>query len=313
MNPKAAKALIISGVIVGGLATGFGAGFLIGHFAKPKVPDFDNVDINAAEDDNNGLLDRYSAAKTAGKDPMVEFTIPELANIALQKFESSEHSYSYGYGNVKSAVNLEIRNATVRNGNEFMEESLSKSAAGAIVNVIVAQRDYQHGLEEGSDVDSYVGTVKDNNVENADWNNATLKEYTTEEYEDTFGKKVSRTSVYIISSKSVLDDGSSVEKTADGYTINMNLDTVKGVARYRKRMMNLSGSEVKSFEYVRLTYKVDNDFNLITTKTNERYAAGMGGVSATCTGELTTYFYTGTTIELPGATEVTNYPTEGGN
>lgn len=312
MNPKAAKALIISGVIVGGLATGFGAGFLIGHFAKPKVPDFDNVDINAAEDDNSGLIERYNAAKTAGKDPMSEFTIPELANIALQKFESHEHSYSYGYGNVKSAVNLEIRNATIKNGNEFMEESLSKSAAGAIVNVIVSQRDYQHGIEEGSDVDSYIGTIKDNNVENADWTNATKTTYTTEEYEDTFGKKVSRTSIYIVSSKSVLED-STIEKTADGYTINMNLDTVKGVARYRKRMMNISGSEVKSFEYVRLTYKVDSDFNLITTKTSERYAAGMGGVSATCTGELTTYFYTGSTMELPGVTETITYPTEGGN
>ena len=42
-------------------------------------------------------------------------------------------------------------------------------------------------------------------------------------YEEKFGKTVSRNSVYIVSSKSVLGD-SSVTKTSDGYTISMNLD-----------------------------------------------------------------------------------------
>ena len=313
LGPKGVKALTITGVIVGGLAVGFGGGFLIGHFAKPKVPDFDNVDINAAEDDNSGLLARYVACKESGKDPTQEFTIPELANISLQKFESYEHSSTFGYGEVQSAVNLDVRDHFVRNGSEFFQESTSKSAQGAIVNVIVAQRDYQHGLEEGSDVDTYVGTINGYDAENPNWSSPTKTTRTTEEYEDTFGKKVSRTSVYIISSKSVLEDGSSVVRTADGYTITMNLDTVKGVARYRKRMIGLSNSEIKSFEYVKLTYNVDNDFNLITSRVNEKYAAGMGGVSATCVGEMRTYYYTGTIVEIPDMNTNTVYPKEGGS
>ena len=150
-------------------------------------------------------------------------------------------------------------------------------------------------------------------VENADWSNASQKNYTTDAYEDTFGKPVSRTSVYIISSKSVLSDGTSIEKTDDGYTITMNMDTTKSIVRYVKRMMNISNSKVNSFEYVRLTYHVDNDFNLISTTYNERYAAGMGGVSATCTGELNTYYFTGSETEIPAINTNTIYPKEGGN
>lgn len=313
LGPKGIKALTIVGVIVGGLAVGFGGGFLIGHFAKPKVPDFDNIDPNAQEDDNSGLLERYNSCKSNGKDPTQEFTIPELANISLQKFESYEHTCTYGYGTVKSAVNLDIRDCSMRNGNEFFQESLSKSNQGAIVNVVVAQRDYQHGIEEGSNVDTYLGTIKDYNVENADWSSATTQTRTTNEYEDEFGKTLNRTSIYIISSKSVLEDGSSVVKTSDGYTITMNLDTVKGVARYRKRMIGISHSEIKSFEYVHLTYYVDNDFNLTKSVVNERYAAGMGGVSATCTGELNTYYFTGTVMEIPEIPNPTVYPSEGGS
>ena len=75
--------------------------------------------------------------------------------------------------------------------------------------------------------------------------------------------------------------------------------------------MNLSGSDVKSFEFVHLTYYVDSDFNLIKSVANEKYAAGMAGVSATVTGELTTYFFTGVNVQIPEINEVTDYPQEG--
>lgn len=308
MGPKLVKALTISGVIVGGLGIGFGGGFLIGHFAKPKVPDF-NIDVNAMEDNNDGLLDRYNEVKEAGKDPLSEFTISELANISLQKFSQSTMSRSYGYGVAKSTVNLTIRNATIRNNDEYLEESLSKSDPGSIMNIVVAQRDYQHGTNDDSNIDSYKGNIS-SDVANPDWNNAEHITYTVASYEEEFGKTVSRPSVYIISSKTVLE-ASTVNKTNDGYSIYMDLHTSNSVARYVKRMMNLSNSEVQSFDYIHLTFFVDSDFNLKKSTVVESYRAGMGGINAPVTNEISTYYFTGTSATMPEANENIDYPREG--
>lgn len=304
---KGIKALILIGVIAGGLVVGGGIGFLTGHFLKPKEVDYSKVDINAVEDDVANLLERYETCKSEGQNPTNVFSISELTNISILKYQSSEKSVAYGYGVADSAVKLDIRNIAMRNGNEYMEESLSKSTGA--MNIVVAQRDYQHGNQQDSPIDSYVGDIK-SDVENPDYSSAKKSDYTVASYEEKFGKAVSRQSVYIISSKTVLED-SSISKVEGGYEIYMNLDTVKSVARYRKRMMNISNSEVASFDYIHLTYTVDDDFNIIKTHVEEKYNAGMGGIKAPVEGKLTTYFFRDVDVTLPESSVNSPIPKEG--
>ncbi|MCR5333191.1 MAG: hypothetical protein K6E11_04165 [Bacilli bacterium] len=306
---KGMRILILAGVIVGGLAVGAGTGYLIGHFGKtPEVVE-EIKDLDAIEDNDANLLDRYEQVKKEGRNPVSVFSISELANISMSKFTSHEYSVAIGYGVANSAVNLDVRNYAIKNGDEYYEESLSKSK-GAI-NIVVCQRDYQHGNEKTSPIDSYTGDIK-TDAEHPDWSKPTKTDYTAESYEEKFGKMVSRPSVYVVSSQSVLDEGSSVEKTADGYQLTMNLDTIKGIARYRKRMMNLSGSNVKKFEYVHLTYYVDDDFNLIRSYVEEKYAAGIAGISANVEGSLSTYFFTDTNdVKIPEIGVNVTFPKEG--
>ena len=306
---KGVRALILVGVIVGGLGAGAGIGLLMGHFLKKPVELSPEVDLNEVEDDVGNLLERYEECIAEGKNPLNTFAIHELANISMQKYTSQEYGVSYSYGNADSAVKLDIRNISIHSGDTYLEESLSKSTAG-IINIVVAQRDIQHGDSDDSDIDSYLGDIK-SDVESPNWSNAKKEYYKASDYEEKFGKKVSRPSVYIVSSKTVLDDGSSISKTEDGYEIAMNLDTIKGVARYRKRMMNLSGSDVKSFEYVHLTYYVDDDFNLLKSHVEEKYAAGMGSISADVTGTLRTYYFPGEKVALPSEGENISIPKEG--
>lgn len=306
---KGARALILVGVIVGGLGAGAGIGLLMGHFLKKPEVLIPEVDLNEVEDDVGNLLERYEACIAEGKNPLNTFAIHELANISMQKYTSHEYGVSYSYGTADSAVDLDIRNISIRSNGTFFEEALSKSKPG-IINIVVAQRDIQYGDEEDSEIVSYLGDVK-SDVESPTWTNAKKEEYVASDYEEKFGKKVSRPSVYIVSSKTVLEDGTSISKTEDGYEIAMNLDTIKGVARYRKRMMNLSGSDVKSFEYVRMTYYVDDDFNLLKSRVEEKYAAGMGNISDDVVGELTTYYFPDEKVALPGEGENVSIPKEG--
>ena len=198
---------------------------------------------------------------------------------------------------------------TIRYNDEYLEESLSKSDPGSIMNIVVAQRDYQHGTNDDSNIDSYRGNIS-SDVTNPDWNNAEHTTYTVASYEEEFGKTVSRPSVYIISSKTVLE-ASTVSKTNDGYSIYMDLHTSNSVARYVKRMMHLSNSEVQSFDYIHLTFFVDSDFNLKKSSVVESYRAGMGGINAPVTNEISTYYFTGTSATMPEANENIDYPKEG--
>ena len=141
---KNSKLLLTCGAVAAGLVIGGGTGFLVGHFVKPATVDMSNVDASKYEDKSD-MIELYEKCKEDGKYPVQECSIAQLSNLGIQKFMAHENVVAWGYGYCDTAVCLDVRNLLVKNGEECMEESLSKSVPGSIMNVEVCQRDYQHG------------------------------------------------------------------------------------------------------------------------------------------------------------------------
>ncbi len=312
---KKQNVLIITLCAVVGVVVGGGAGFLLGHLLKTPTIDMSNVEIE--EETTIDMVSKYEKCKEEGKDPLNEFSYAELISIGSQKLASQENYVCWGYGFVNTAVCLDILNVSIKNGSEYMEESLSKSLDGSIMNVVVCQRDYQHGTEKTDKVDSYLGNIP-SKINNPDFSEKKKTEYTVEEYEKRYGKPVSMPCVYIITDNTVLSStessgtGSSYAKKTDtGYEVMVDLDPIKSVARYYKRMVNLSNSTVSQFFYIHLTFTYDNNFNLISQHIEESYRAGMGSIGASVIGTLDTYFFSNTQLQIPSIDEKINYPEKG--
>lgn len=323
---KKGKTILIISVALAGLVIGTGGGILFSYILKTPNQEMASGDGNKYADkyDVNELQNSVQKAISSGKDVTQEFSLSQIANYALDNFKLSENSVAIGYGKANSAVALDIRNFTIKNGDSYMEEALSKSAPG-ILDIRVCQRDYQTGTSEDSPIESYLGSLID--AEHATYDNPTKKDYTVTTYKDTFGKSVDDPSVYVVSSKTILTDtvtqtspltgekitgNSNIKKVDGGYELYMELNTVKGVAKYWKRMMNLSGSNVSSFNYVHLTYYLNDNFELVKSFVEESYAAGMANINASVLGTLTTYFFKDTNdYKIPSSNESVSYPEEG--
>lgn len=321
---KKGKVLLITGVALAGVIVGSLGGVLFSFLLKNPQIDLSNIKTKEDNYDVEELQKSVQKDLQDGKDITKEYSLSEIAHYALDNFKASKYSVAFGYGVANSAINLDIRNCTIRNDNLFMEEALSKSQPG-IIDVKVCQRDYQDGVNEDSPIKSYRGDLKD--AETPIFDNPSLTDYTYSSYKDVFGKTLDDPSVYVVSSKTILTDkvpqkdpstgndiygNSRIEKVDSGYRLYMELSTLNGVTKYYKRMMNLSNSNVSVFNYVHLTYNLNDKFELISSYVEESYAAGIGTIKATVLGNLTTYFFKDTTDYLiPDINNYISYPKQG--
>ena len=320
---KKGKIILISSISVSALLVGGCAGYLLGHFLKTPNQDFSGIDSNSLYDsDNANLVERFDESLKNNEDIQSTYRLDQIANYAIEKFRASTHSVAYGYGKGNAAVNLDILNCVIRDEDKYMEESISKSVAGSILDIVVAQRDYQSGPSDDDSVLSYLGKIP-SKIEEPDWSNPTTKDYTVSSYRSTFGKNVDYPVVYLLSSKTVLTDKNNTVGTADnpnsyitetesGYKLYMNLDPIKSVVNYYKRMINLSGSNVNSFFYVHLTFNLDKNYQLISSFSEEKYSASMSNIPSTVVGTMETYFFKDTTsYSIPDISTNIAYPNKG--
>ncbi|MCQ3034629.1 MAG: hypothetical protein MJ248_00135 [Bacilli bacterium] len=298
---------------------GYGIGFAIAKLTKPEIVeglDMDDEEIKQLEDDTGDLLTRYAKCKEEGKEPSEVFTLDEICNIGALKFQALDNTMSLGFGYAAAAGNvsvLDVRNTTVRNGNTYFEESVSKSASG--VDVKVAERAYQ----TGEDIKVHEASFpKGADAEHPSWK-SDYKTWEREAYKENYGKYVDTLGIYIVSSKTILTDAvdgngnplTYIEKDENGYTLQMEMDTVKTVPRYVRRMHALSNSDVNQFFYVHLEYRLDLDLNLVYSFVHEQYAAALGTLTAKTTGRMITYYYTDQDYMIPDIKTPINYDLKG--
>ena len=281
------KALIINLVIV--IVIGVFSGFLIGMwFISNKVdPNLYNIDVALLKDDTTKIRN-----EAVGKSP-TELGATKSCVLAFDNTFNYENVMVVGVGNVNAmGVNQAINSKCIRIGDKIFSESVSVSKF-----VKAADRFY---LENGS-----IQKVKGNiNGSTVTWNGNTSN-LTLDEYKTTMGGSINEYMLYIVSSKTVVNE-SKVEKTTDGnYTFVLELDKVKSVLNYVKNMKATGGlSDYPVFnENILLTITIDSNYRLLEAKTEEKYTAKIGPLNANSKGTLTNTFTYDVDVSIPTVAE----------
>lgn len=254
-NKKSLIFTSITSIIV--ISLGVGIGLYFGQeFLTPSI-NYGQYDIVTLEDDNDKLYEQY---KNTDASKYSEFESYEMVNIGFKKLDdlSSYSSTEIGEVNASGIVQT-IYGKSIKRNSTFFSESISNSSL-----VKVAKRFYQ----EGDATTIYTGSVENVNV--AKWDIDSKEELGNDEFENIWGKNLSRDSIYIISSKTVLD--SKTEKLDNGFKVELSLDPVKSVIRYVKQMSEMSElSRNPEFTSVNLTVELDSNLNLLSITSNETY------------------------------------------
>ena len=298
-NPKGKKkitkkSIILYSVIgVVGISLSAVAGVLIGRNLF-KQDAYAGLDINNAEVDYNEVYVRFKTSNASSY--FEDFSHVELANIALLKCNEVNNFYTITNGSVEAAgVKQTIHGTTIRDGDNYFEESISSSSFVKSTN-----RFYQN--DDG--VKWYKGKYVD--LDSGDYSNPKTTDYTIDEFDDTWGKSLKRACIYIVSNKSCLNSEMKVNEDGN-YEISLDLDPTLSVLRYVKQMIMTGGlSEAPVFHSVNLKFTVDKDVNLLTFKTYEVYDVHMVIDAKNSKGSLTQEFKY-EKRDIPTLTDATNY------
>ena len=298
-NPAEKKktAFIYSGIVIGALLLGTGIGVTIKLTTSQAEVDYTGFNPSAYQDDASKLLNEFQ------KNPKQDFSESELVNIGLEKYRQCENSYSIGVGAAETIVNQTIRNAQIKVGNQYFEESLSRSSM-----VSIATRVKQDGIGNGDLL--YKGKASDTEIGEYP-SEATY--YTSDGYKENWGKTLDEMFIYIISDASVNQENCSKEILENGnikITLDMNVDIASYYYKIQmKSMSNLSGLPV--FEYLRHTYVFTSDMTLLYSHANEKYQAKMAGIAANIHNDIKYYYHANEKINIPQLNEQINYSIEG--
>ena len=260
--------LTVLGVILC-IGIGTGAGYLLATELSPKGVDYSTISSDANEDNVKEIYENYLANTL---DPLT-YSPNDLANISLYKYSLEEYASSEI---TSSATSLGVTQTTygksIKNQTSYFNESISESAF-----VKVAKRFY----ENEEKVDVYNGSIiHDDNGISGEYKDK--EELTLKEYEDKWGKTLSRTSIYIISSKTTLESSSVTKQDSGDYLISLDLDPVKSVVRYVKQMVSMSNlSDAPQFDKVHLDITIDKDLNLKEINVKESYNVWVFGKNYT--------------------------------
>lgn len=292
---------IVGALLIGG---GVGTGILLYQFFGFNGTDYSNIKSDSLEMNVTELAKRYEKSnKKDAKSATGEFNIPELANIALYNSEKHESMSVICKGEVTATMNVKqsIRSYQIKKDSHYFLEQISHSSF-----VELAWRIYG----DETNTSTTKGSYKD--IEEGDFTtNPTKIDYTNDEFENAWGKKMSRSMIYIISDKTVLDT-SSFTIEGDKLKLSLDLHPVYSVIRYVKQMVMTSdlGRE-PSFHEVHLDMEINKDMVLEKVDYKERYDVQSFGVTSKNTiGELHETRYYNLDENIPEINEKMTYNKE---
>ena len=278
-------------LVLASIGLGIGAGFLLhGIFKKPiEVVITDRAHYLP---DMDAIMTHYESVKSSSND-FTELEPCEAINVAYKLFENLSKTRSIGVGKVNSlGMKQDIFTATVHIDHRYMEESISKG----IINI------YDRMYEEGDTTTRYWGNK-------SDYTQDTPSTLSNAEYEQLMGRRVSRSLIYIVSSKTMSNKDlsglglSKITKNDKGYKVEVELNPITGVIDYQKQMQNISElAAAPSFDYCHLSIQTDHDLNLLYSQADERYYAAptkpIQMPPVKCTANLVTVFRTDADEEI---------------
>lgn len=289
-------------ILIGSAAAfGIGAGFAGKKlFGDPEV-DFGDLDMNALRVDAQAIVNKVDAYN-GPKDKTEVFTASEILNYSLEKFRTCENCCSFTFGYADTIVKQDIRGCSIKNGDKYFEESVSKSSMVALANRMV-----QNGKDGG--ISLYSGSKGSVEISesstSAEYSSSSLKEFTGEEYKNTYGKTLDEMFIYLICDETI--NSSTIDKTSSGYTITVDLDKDLSTMNYKVQMKNISGlDKLPTFQNVNLTFQLDSDLRLQKLSIDENYVATMM-VDAKTRGVVDIYYYSDVYIKIPELNEFVDY------
>ena len=290
INKKSVIAYTVSGSAV--IALGVVTGILLGQNIF-KVDAYKGLKADAIEQDYSETYREFKKASPSSY--ASKFSPVELANISLLKLSDYDNYYTLTEGQVLAAgVKQTIRSTTIKDGNNYFEESLSASSF-----VKSANRFYQ----DDESITWYKGKYVE--LEKGDYSSPKITKYSLEDFDEEWGKTLSQPCIYIISDKTCLSSG--ITESKEGYTINLDLHPTYSVLRYIKQMTMTGGlSQSPVFHSVKLIFELDKEMNLITFKTDEVYDVHMVIDAKNSKASLTQNYYYSERV-IPDITESTNY------
>ena len=126
----------------------------------------------------------------------------------------------------------------------------------------------------------------------ANWDSSPQKTYSIDDFNQANGVKIDTPVAYVVSSRTILVESTSgvlVEPNVYEYTLVLDPSTC--VMNYVKQMMRTSGfADPPKFSNVKITFRVDSNFNFLSYKVEESYTVVYFGVPAHCVGDLTLTF-----------------------
>lgn len=281
-------------------AAGAGTGVVlkrtVGPIDEQYPPGFDPKNYVA---DINGIMSRYNALSDKSINGVRSFADSEVVNIILEKYRTQEYCYSIGIGNAYTIITQTIRNAQIKNGDEYFEEQISYSN---MVNV--AKRSLQSGA--GGDVKLYNGNASA--PEKASYPNSPSSTYTASKYKNYLGKTLDEMYIYIISEKTTLESSRNIK--GDEVTIKLELNPNLSTFYYKTQMKNISGlSNLPPFSEVKLTYTFSKDLDLKHLSVDETYTATKEGipVPAETHNIIEYYYHQGEIRDIPSSSESIDY------
>lgn len=295
MNKTLLSYLLIIGIAgVAGASTGVILKRTMGPVEEMYPPGF-SPDLY--RDDTEKLYNDYMESHS-----IQGLTNSDIVNIALEKYKRCDNCYSLGIGVANTmGIGQTIRNAQIKVGNEYFEESISYSSM-----VKLADRANQHGKD--GYVDYYHS--QDSQVSGAETASypAVPTARTKIDYKSTFGKSLDEMFIYIISNQTVVS--STRNEVGGDYRIVLELDYSISTYYYKIQMQNISGlSSLPPFSKVKQTYTISKDLTLKHAYMEETYVATKASipVPASVNATIDYYYYADEEIQIPQYNEMINY------
>ena len=294
--------LLLTYILTIGIAAAAGAGTgvvlkrTIGPIDEQYPPGFDPKNYEA---DIDSIMSKYSALSDKTINGVRSFSDSDVVNIALEKYRKLDYCYSIGIGNAYTIITQTIRNAQIKNGDQYFEEQISYSN---MVNV--AKRSLQNG--KGGEIQLYNGNAS--GTEKVSYPNSPSSTYTSSKYKNYLGKTLDEMFIYIISDKTTLD--SSRTTKGDDVIIKLELNPNLSTFYYKTQMKNISGlSNLPPFDEVKLTYTLTKDLDLKHLSVDETYTATKEGipVPAETHNVIENYYYPNEVKAIPSSNEYIDY------
>ena len=267
-------------------------GLVLNYFLNYETRDYGAYKIEEYEEDMTALLKKYN--KTSKSNYLTALKPHELANIARYKLERHEYVKSVGLGSVKaSIVTQTIESYYQKSQDTYFFENISLGFKN------IFKRFYQ----KGDMVDQYTGDG------HAEWNHEPVESLNLTQFEEKWGRNLSRSSIFIISNKTVLSDQSSASKAGNEIHVSLELHPITSVLRYVKQMVATSDLDAApNFHKMHIDMVLDEDLNLLSSKTDELYDVKSFGITAkNSKGYLQETFIYDVPEELVGLDEACDY------